>query len=231
VADTEFVGLIPARDGSKGVPKKNWRPFLDGTLVSRSIDAARTSERLAHIFVSTDRLGAEGLVSSWGAELVPRSRFASTDSATAADVVRDFLDQRGAELDDASFVVYLQPTAPLRTGSHIREAIDLCVGSNADACISVVHMPSNALKCVTLSDDGLIKPIISSAVTSANRQSLPEVFRPNGAIYMFRISTFRRAGGFPITGAVPYFMSDADSIDIDTSDDWDLAIKEASRNA
>lgn len=220
-ADARFIGLIPARAGSKGLPGKNWLEYGGRSLVAWAIGCARDTHAIREIYVSSDdpRAGLE--CARFGATHVPRSPSAATDEATAADVVRDFLDLVDASTwNEDTFIAYLQPTSPLRTGGHVTMAIETLLSSAAKACVSVVSAPANPFKCVSIDDQGLVRPLLGSKLVTANRQSLPKVYIPNGAIYIFQCSLFRSTGEIPIEGAVPFVMSPEESLDID--DEYDM---------
>ena len=120
------------------------------------------------------------------------------------------------------YIVYLQPTSPLRTAIHIDDAFNQMQRNNAHKLISVVEMAKSPFKSFILDRSGLLEALFDEDKTNARRQDLPRVYLPNGAIYIFRLSDFNCRSKFPSNGSMPYFMSDKDSLDIDTEADFDL---------
>jgi CMP-N-acetylneuraminic acid synthetase len=93
---------------------------------------------------------------------------------------------------------------------------------HAKALVSVTHPPKSPYWTLTVGVDGRLHPLFPE-VYGLNRQQNDEAFIPNGAIYIFKLSEFNKTGKFPVEGAVPFFMSEADSIDIDTLEDYERA--------
>lgn len=122
-------------------------------------------------------------------------------------------------IDQDPFLTYLQPTSPLRTAEHIDSAFDEMEAKQGSACLSVVKLKKTPYKSFSLNQNGLLQSLFDENLSNANRQSLPETYYPNGAIYIFLLSEFIRKGAFPSNGSVPFRMSEKESLDIDTEDD------------
>jgi CMP-N-acetylneuraminic acid synthetase len=93
---------------------------------------------------------------------------------------------------------------------------------HAKALVSVTHPPKSPYWTLTIGEDGRLHPLFAESY-GLNRQQNAEAFIPNGAIYIFKLSEFNKTGKFPVDGAVPFFMSQQDSIDIDTIEDYERA--------
>ena len=215
------LALIPARRGSKGVPGKNVRAVRDKPLIRYTVDAALGSTFIDHVCVSSDDPIALEIARTAGVQDLTRPEHAATDAATANDVLDhyvDTLDEETARGDP--FIVYLQPTSPLRTSHHIDDAFRLLDARGSDILASVVPLSKSPFKAFIRDENGRLSPIFAEGRASENRQSLPQAYYPNGAIYIFRISDFRDRGNFPCAGAEPYVMAERDSLDIDTSEDF-----------
>ena len=212
--------LAPARAGSKGVPGKNLRRFNGRPLLEHTIDAARSCEFIDDIILSSDSEEILNLGRRLGALSHLRSPLAATDSATATEVVANVIDDviEGKFPGDC-YIVYLQPTSPLRRGAHISAAFNLMAQTGSEGCVSVVHMSESPYKSYILSLEGRLQPIFDEQKTNSNRQCLPVAYYPNGAIYIFLVSEFLKKGQFPTNGAIPLIMSPEESIDIDTEED------------
>jgi CMP-N-acetylneuraminic acid synthetase len=216
--------IIPARGGSKGLPGKNLMKLAGKSLIERAVDSAKNCLFVDVTVVSSD--DADVLAEAHRLDVVNHRRAdeASTDESTAAGVILDFLKNAEVELDPEldPWIVYLQPTSPLRTSEMVEQVFDL-LAQNPDAkSVVSVSKPSKSPYWSLTIEDGKLKPLFPEAY-SANRQALAEAYLPNGAIYCFKLSEFQKHNKFPFEGALPYRMSEEDSIDIDTQADFDRA--------
>ncbi|MCC6133382.1 MAG: acylneuraminate cytidylyltransferase family protein [Acidobacteria bacterium] len=187
--DPRVLAVIPARGGSKGVPRKNLRPLGGKPLIAWVIRAALDASNLTRTIVSTDDAEIAEVARSLGAE-VPFMRPAelATDAARAVPVVQHaLLEVEKAEGARYSHVVMLQPTSPFVRPSDIDGAVDLLTRSGADGVISVVdvggHHPA---RMKFIEGDRLIDPPFCEAVENQPRQELTPMYIRSGAIYATR---------------------------------------------
>lgn len=117
------------------------------------------------------------------------------------------------------YIVYLQPTSPLRCAVHIEEAIAVMARSAATSLLSVVRMAKSPFKAFQLDGRGRLQSLFDERLSNARRQDLPPTYLANGAIYIFKASEFEGRRGFPSNGSLPYVMDEDDSIDIDSEAD------------
>ncbi len=214
------ISLIPARGGSKGVPGKNMRRIAGNPLISFSILAAQQSNHINYVYVSSDNLDILRHAQAMGVIGILRPDEFATDTASAVGVVEHFIGTLPNELlQEDPYIVYLQPTSPLRTARHIDEAIEQMLSLNAQSLMSVSETEKSPFKMFTLDAKGCLQSLFDEKLSNARRQDLPAVFAPNGAVYVFRVSEFKARGGFPSNGCMPYIMNAHDSLDIDTEDD------------
>lgn len=209
--------LIPARGGSKGVIRKNLQTVGGVTLVQRAILASIDSE-LGEVWVSTDDQEIKELAKKAGARVADRSQSCASDNATADDVVREFL----AWYVGQTSIIYVQPTSPLRSSRHLRDAWDLHLKSNFEPVVSVRLVSQHPGKMVRLVNHKLA-PVSENHDLTSNRQSLEPLFIPNGAVYVFKSSDFKSSDCIPIHGALPLIMPEKDSLDIDSTFDLEIA--------
>jgi CMP-N-acetylneuraminic acid synthetase len=189
--------------------------------VAYTIDAAVGSIFIDRVYVSSDEDAILKIARAMGVDTLKRSKVASSDTATANMVVFDFISQLPqSEVIDDPIIVYLQPTSPLRTASHIDSAFCEMELANVLQCISVVELKKSPYKSFVLSNESMLKSLFDEEFTSANRQTLPTAYYPNGAIYIFLLSEFIKNGNFPSNGSLPFIMTENESIDIDTEDDF-----------
>lgn len=214
------IGLIPARGGSKGVPRKNMRVIAGKPLIDFSILAAQQSHYIDSVYVSSDDQAILRHAQTIGATGIVRPDEFASDTASAIEVVNHFIGMLpNALLQEDPYIVYLQPTSPFRTTRHIDEALEQMLAAKARSLVSVTEMEKSPFKMFTLDAKGCLQSLFDEKLSNARRQDLPAVFAPNGAIYVFRVSEFKARGGFPSNGSLPFIMNQEDSLDIDTEDD------------
>lgn len=217
---SKFVALIPARGGSKGVPRKNLRQIDGKPLVAYTIEAAKLSSYVSEVYVSSDDAEILSISEALDCQLITRPTIYAGDDATAVDVVLHFLREAVPDLaSDNPYIVYLQPTSPLRTAAHIDAAVAMMLGEHKRTLTSVVELEKSPFKSFTIGADGTLNSLFDEKLSNLGRQSLPKAYAANGAIYIFDCVSFFAAGGFPTNGGVPFLMSSTDSIDIDTEND------------
>lgn len=212
------MGLIPARGGSKGIPKKNLR-LLDGVpLISYSINAGISSNIIDDLFVSSDDIEILNISKTIGAKIIKRPTHLATDDASTHDVILHAINTLNKN-NKYDLVVLLQPTSPLRNEKHIDEAYNLMLKKNSSSLISVSLPDKSPYKYLLIDKEGYLNGLINNKMTFMNRQDLPKTYLPNGAIYIFSINDFLKKNRIPINKTVPYLMTKEESIDIDQYDD------------
>ena len=227
----KVVALIPARARSKGIPHKNLRLFKGKPLVEHTINSALYCDVIDEIILSSDLEDILNVGRQMGIKTHLRSHSAADDNSTASQVLIDLLKNGSKSLLSGDvYIVYLQPTSPLRTSDHISAAFNLMDKKDVNRCVSVCLMTKSPFKSYILDSRGRLDSLFDEERTNANRQSLPVTYYPNGAIYIFLISDFLKKESFPTNGAVPFIMSLEDSIDIDTEQDLFIAEKLCRQN-
>jgi CMP-N-acetylneuraminic acid synthetase len=207
----EVLGLIPARGGSKRIPRKNLAPVAGKPLLAWTVDAAREATELTRIVISTDD---DEIAAAAGVEVLQRPVELAKDGTPMSAVV-----QHAVEALAPDVVVLLQPTSPLRRAEHIDYAVRQLLETSADAVVSVVEVP-HAYRPESLMDvvDGRV---VSRGVVST-RHDKPLVFARNGpavlALRSDRLSDDLYAGD-----CRAYVMDERDSLDVDTPFDLELA--------
>ncbi len=215
--------IIPARGGSKGIPRKNIKTFAGKPLICHSIDHARAFAYDADICVSTDSEEIAQTVRGYGME-VPFMRPASlaTDSAGTYGVLLhalDFYRDRGIEYQR---MVLLQATSPLRRIEDIRAAIDLWT-PEIDMVVSVKEAATNPYYNAYETDaDGCLH-ISKGDGRFTRRQDAPKVWEYNGAVYVITTDSLRRMPMSDFPKRIPSPMDAARSVDLDTPLDWQIA--------
>lgn len=212
------LAIIPARGGSKGVPRKNIRNLAGKPLIAWTIEAARASRYIDRLALSSDDPEIIQVARSWGCE-VPFVRPAelARDDTPGMDPVLHALK----ELPGYDYVVLLQPTSPLRTEEDIDGCIARCEEKLAPACVSVTEPAHHPQWMFTLGNAEILQPI--SEQRGVRRQDLPEVYALNGAVYVARVAWLFEAQNFLGEGTSGYVMPSSRSIDIDTEQDLAFA--------
>jgi CMP-N,N'-diacetyllegionaminic acid synthase len=217
-----YLALIPARGGSKGVPRKNLEVVGTQSLLERAVSSGQGSERISVSCVSSEDEEILARAAKLGALTHRRSSRAAGDEARASDVIVDFLDSR-PEINDDVRIVYLQPTSPFRTSSHVDQAIRALESGGSDALVAVVGSHQLPEKTLVINEVGVLALGPAGVDPGENRQGLAPSVYPNGAIYIFSVGGFRERGDIPVIGAQPFLMGKVESLDIDSPEDLEIA--------
>jgi len=222
------VALIPARGGSKRIPRKNLASVGGKSLLGWTIHAAKNSKLLSHVLVSTDDTEISEAARAVGVD-VPWLRPAalSADTTPTLDVVVHALDWAVKNLHPKpEIAVLLEPTAPLRTGEQIDDAISLLMNSDADCVASVSELPHvfNPEEVLAI-EDGSLRPYLPGRTMESRRlrNSQSSAYVLNGLVYAFRVQTV--LDGYSIYGhkTIPLITPWENFLDIDTPEDLELA--------
>lgn len=222
---TQFLALIPARGGSKGIPRKNIRLVGNKPLIAWTIEAARESELVSRTLVSTEDQEIADIAQQYGAE-VPcyRPENLAEDTSDTLDAVLytlDFLEQKEGYTPD--YVVLLQPTSPLRRSEDIDAAIRFTIERHADSVVSICEAKPHPLLSKTLTLNGSLMDYIPGASDYSRRQDFPAVYSLNGALYINRISSLRKDRKFILPDTYGFIMPEEWSLDIDAPFDLFIA--------
>lgn len=219
------IAVVPARGGSKRVPRKNLRPLGGVPLVTRALRAALDSGVFDRVLLSSDdpeilALGRDVP----GVTAHSRDPAHATDTATVFGFLRE-LAQTDPLVGTASVLGLLLPPVPFRTAVHVREAAAL-LDEGIDAVVSVTAFEFPPQFAVTLDGSGLIRPLLPDSPLVSGRtrsQDQAPTFHPNGAVYLGWRDSFLAHRGFYAGRTRAYLMDRLSSIDIDTEDDWAYA--------
>jgi CMP-N,N'-diacetyllegionaminic acid synthase len=211
--------LIPARGGSKGIPRKNIRTISGKPLIAWTIEAALSARGLDAVVVSTDDEETAEVARSAGAD-VPFMRPAAlaADDTPGIDPVLHALRM----LPQYSGVLLLQPTSPLREVKDIEGVLALAARLQPPSIVSVCEPADHPDWMYRIGDAQRIERL-SEGPEVARRQDLPPVYALNGAIYYARAEWLCERRSFIGEGTLGYPMSDENSVDIDGPLDWQMA--------
>jgi CMP-N-acetylneuraminic acid synthetase len=216
----EILAVIPARGGSKGLPRKNVRNFLGRPLVWWSVDAACRGRRVTRVVVSTDDEEIASVARAAGAE-VPfrRPPELAGDRVPDLPVFEHVLEWlRRAEGYDPELVVHLRPTSPLRPAGLVDEGIERLVGEpNADSLRVVCEPDNNPFKMWRI-EGGFLVPLVDSGVPeqyNRPRQELPTVYWQIGMLDVIRTRTITDLGSMSGRRILPMVVDRSLAADID----------------
>ncbi|WP_281988307.1 pseudaminic acid cytidylyltransferase [Aquimarina aggregata] len=216
------LAIIPARGGSKRIPRKNIKPFLGKPIIEYSIEAAYNSDLFDEVMVSTDDEEIATLVEGLGAK-VPflRSQNNSDDYATLSDVIKEVLNSYNALEKHYENICCILPTAPFVTSNSIIEGYKELINNNLDTVFPVVAFSYPIQRCLTF-DEGKIKMVWDKHLNSRS-QDLPERFHDTGQYYWLNSEAFSNKGKLFTDKSGAITISELQAQDIDTEIDWKLA--------
>lgn len=210
-----ILGIIPARGGSKGIPKKNIKDLKGKPLIAYTIEAALKSN-LTDVIVSTDCNEIAEISKKYNAKVIMRPANLAEDKTPTLPVLQFVIDSFDKNYDA---VMTLQPTSPLRTIEHINESIDLFINDeNVDSLVSVTEVPHNYMPEKLMHFNG---KYLTGNEKVKRRQDIPIMYARNGAaIYITKVDKINE---YIFGGKIlPYFMSKLNSFDIDDIEDWKI---------
>lgn len=218
-----FLVVIPARGGSKGIPRKNIKPFDGKPLIYYAIDTARAVCDDEDICVSTDDAEIISVVEQYGLK-VPFVRPAelATDTAGTYEVLLHTLDFYEKEGNHYDALILLQNTSPFRTAEHLKEALKLYT-PDVDMVVSVKECAANPYYCVFEENSEGFLHVSKGDGTIYRRQDAPKVYEYNGAIYIINPESLKKQHMHQFKKRVKYVMDEMSSFDLDTMTDWKIA--------
>ena len=226
----KILVIIPARGGSKGIPRKNIKPFNGKPLIYYTIDCARAICNDEDICVSTDDDEIIQVVENYGLKVpFKRPEELATDTAGTYEVLLhalDFYEKQGKHYD---VVLLLQNTSPFRTPEQVKEALALYT-PEVDMVVSVKECAANPYYCVFEENQEGYLHVCKGDGTIYRRQDAPKVYEYNGAIYIMNAAALKVTHMHKMQKRVKYVMDEKSSFDLDTMNDWMIAEKIAEEN-
>ena len=214
------IAIIPARGGSKRIIGKNYKIFNGEPIIASTIKTLKKSNLFGKIIVSTDHKKISDYAQKLNVEVIDRPKKLSGDHASIESVALHILDhlfKKEHYVPDA--IIFLQNTSPLRTSTHIDEAIKLFQKKNFDSLLSGY----NSHKFFWVKNNLYVKPLNYSPKKRPNRQNFTNQVVENGSIYIIKYEVFKKTK-CRISGKIGlYQMPELLSVEIDTPDDLLLA--------
>ncbi len=216
---TKPICIIPARGGSKRIPRKNILDFNGKPLIAWSIEAALQSKVFSKILVSTDDDEIASIAKYYGAEIpFMRDAALADDFTTTADVLLDYFHKA----EPTKHACCLYPTAPLLMSNDFQKAYSQLQTKQADCIISVTEFDFHPLRAFEVKDNNHITfKWPENALTRS--QDLPELIHDAGAFYFFNTQSFMAQKALIMRKTIAYKIDRNRAIDIDTHEDFELA--------
>ena len=218
-----IAGIIPARGGSKSIPRKNIRLLCSKPLIYYTIREARKSDYLNLFVVSTEDKEIAEIASGYGAEVIERPCELAQDDTPSLPVYQHAIRYlEGVRNFHPDIIVALQPTCPLRRAEDIDEAIKKLLETDCQSVVSVCEVEHPLQWMYTLEGDKL-KLVIEGGDKIIRRQDAPTVYRLNGAVYVTRRDVIMEQNRVWGDDTRAYIMPLERSVDIDSEIDFKLA--------
>lgn len=217
------IAIIPARGGSKRIPRKNVKDFLGMPIIAYSIRAALESGIFDEVMVSTDDEEIAEVAREYGAE-VPflRSKETANDYATTADVIREVLDSYGNQGRDFDVVCCLYATAPFVTAERLMHGAELLDKQSFDSAFTCVQFSYPILRGLVIDKQGRIS-MKWPEYRNSRSQDLQEFYHDAGQFYFATVPAFKKHNGFWGYNTAPIILSELEVQDLDTPTDWAIA--------
>ncbi|MDA9636853.1 acylneuraminate cytidylyltransferase family protein [SAR86 cluster bacterium] len=214
----KYLVIIPAREGSKGIIKKNLKEFNGVPLIAKTIIETKKINRDIEMYVSSDGKEIIKTAKKYGAQGILRSKKNSGDFSSSEDAITEVINNID-NIDSYNTILFLQCTSPLRNYTDIEKAMDLYENSNSQSLFSGYK----DFKPIWKNLRNKFIPINHNKIKRSARQSVKNQITENGAIYIFDIKSFLRDKTRFCGETSAYVMPKSRSIDIDSELDWFLA--------
>lgn len=226
--EIRILGVIPARGGSKGVPRKNIKLLGGKPLIQYTIESAKDSGLMTDLVVSTDDPEIESIATSLGASspFLRPARLAQDDTPTLPVLQHLIIElQQTGRVYDA--VCLLQPTSPLRPAHYISGCVELLVNNNLDACFTMREIPHefNPHWAFKADSDGHLRIATGDEKLIPRRQELPKAYIREGSVYLTTVDCLLNKDSLYGEKFMGYLTDSAAFINIDTLADWAEAEK------
>ena len=217
------IAMIPARGGSKRIPRKNIRPFAGKPAIAHAIDAAKDAGIFDLILVSTDDAEIAKVAEQYGAA-VPFMRPAeiSDDHATTLDVIKHTLEWAESNGHKTEALCCIYPVNPFLEASDLKKGYETLLQEDAGYCFPVVEFPSPIQRALKIRGDGRLE-MFNPELSQTRTQDLQPAFHDVGQFYWGRPEVFLEMVPIFSDQATPIRIPSWRAVDIDTEEDWQRA--------
>lgn len=211
------LAIIPARGGSKGLPRKNIRPLLGKPLIAWTIEQAKESKYIDKIIVSSEDEEILYISKQYGAETIRRPDEYAKDTSPTSDAIIHAIQELENKNEYYDILILLEPTSPLRKKDDIDNALYQFI-LNIEKCQAIISVGEihleNPLIAKTV-ENGYVKPFIESSQYIYQRQQYPKVYFPYGVVYISTVPNFKKYRNFYLEKTIPYFIERWQNYEID----------------
>jgi pseudaminic acid cytidylyltransferase len=215
-----MIAIIPARGGSKRIPRKNIKPFLGSPMITHTINAIRSTGLFSRIIVSTEDLEIAQVAQTAGAEILMRDLSLADDYTPTLDVIASCVVQLGDTINVASeLIICIYPITPLVNGKHISSACELLKRENLDYVFTAKKYESSPARSLKVGVSGKVEMHFPEH-ESVRTQDLPTYYHDAALFYLGRARTWVEKK--PILSGNSKFIEIGkfETLDVDETDDW-----------
>lgn len=217
------ITIIPARGGSKRIPRKNIKDFLGKPIIAYSIEAALQSELFNEVMVSTDNEEIAEVAKKYGAKIpFMRSKKNADDFATTADVLIEVLTEYKKHNRDFEYMCCIYPTAPFVTDQKLIDSFNLMIEKGADSVIPVVKFSYPIQRAFRINDKNQLEYIWPENINKRS-QDLEPFYHDAGQFYWYKVDSFLSKKSLDELVKIPFILKETEVQDIDNEEDWKIA--------
>ena len=219
---SKFIAIIPARGGSKRIPRKNIRSFFGKPIIAYAIENLILTGLFDEIIVSTDDIEIAEIAKKFGAK-VPflRSEKNSSDIASTNDVIEEVLSYYRDNSEIFNYCLCLYPCTPLLDFRNINKAFDLLISKNLDSVISVVKYSTPIERSFKFTGDNI--QLVNPEMLLVRSQDLEPRYFDAGQFYFFNTDSFFQNNQILTSNSSAVELNELEVQDIDNVVDWELA--------
>ena len=211
------LALIPARGGSKGIPRKNIKTLGGKPLIAWTIEKAKQAAFIDRVVVTTEDAEIAELSLTLGADVpfIRPAELAADDTPGIAPVLHAL-----EQLLEVEWVLLLQPTSPLRSVEDIEGIWEFCQRRKVESVVSISEVTKHPYLMYYRDHNDSLEPVLPQQPKNARRQDFPEAYAINGALYLAKAEWLKANGNFVGKDTHGFVMPPNRSVDVDTLDDW-----------
>lgn len=219
-----ILAIIPARGGSKGIPKKNIKELNGKPLIAYTIEETKKSKYVDRIIVSTDDKQIAKISRSYGADVpfIRPKELAQDDTPGIEPIIHCIESLKKNENYTTEYVCLLQCTSPFRKAEQIDEALERIACKNSESLVSICESEVSPYWMKKVENDA-IEDFLDNEPFFSRRQDIPKVYRLNGALYIAKTVFLLDNKNWYTKNTLPYIMDRLTSVDIDDIVDFRFA--------
>ncbi len=218
----KMIAVIPARGGSKRLPRKNIIDFEGKPIIAYTIEAAQKTQLFERIIVSSEDQETLEIAQALGAEIDVRPANLAADTSRVVDVCLHLIDMESAQGRNYDIFCCLYPTAPLRSSGDIKNTVGLVQPGQCDFAMGVTQYDFPPVQALRQNPDGFLQPMWPELCSKQSQQISPLVV-DNGSTYAASVPEFISVKSFYGPTLKGYFMPRLRSVDIDVAEDLEIA--------